>query len=165
MPRANVTPEQYRAIVRRGGGRCAACGRRKDLQLDHIIPINSGGTDNPENLALLCGPCNKRKGDRTIDYRGWRGAFPLRVYRRLHNIGLPMKTLALFCVRGAVVVVLALAVLFVLPVAHPIQLAMLGWITSVVVFVQSVAWLGIAGVVIIAATWAYSNMQMEAPDE
>jgi hypothetical protein len=76
-----------------------------------------------------------------------------------------MKTIVLFCMRGAVVVVLALAVLFVLPVAHPIQLAMLGWITSVVVFVQSVAWLGIAGVVIIAATWAYSNMQMEAPDE
>ncbi len=70
MPRANLEPKQHRALLRRYGGRCQACGRRKDIQLDHVIPVNCGGSDHPSNLQPLCWRCNKDKGDRTIDYRG-----------------------------------------------------------------------------------------------
>ena len=163
--RMKLEPAQEQTLLRRYNRRCLGCGTRRNIQIDHVVAVASGGADDPRNAQLLCGRCNKRKSDKTIHYRGWRGAWPLRAYRRLNNLGLPMKTIALFCVRAVVVVVLALGILFVLPVAHPIQLAVLAWITSIIVFVQSVAWLGIAGVVLIAATWAYSNMQMEAPDE
>ena len=33
------------------------------LELDHIRPRNSGGSDDIDNRALLCGPCNKTKRD------------------------------------------------------------------------------------------------------
>lgn len=36
--------------------------RRGGLQLDHVIPISMGGTDDLANLSVLCGPCNARKG-------------------------------------------------------------------------------------------------------
>ena len=33
--------------------------------IDHKTPVNQGGTNNPENLQLLCPGCNIRKSDRT----------------------------------------------------------------------------------------------------
>ncbi len=44
------------------------CGRRRaftDLEIDHKIPVDRGGSDNPRNLQILCPPCNKRKGNQT----------------------------------------------------------------------------------------------------
>jgi 5-methylcytosine-specific restriction endonuclease McrA len=44
--------------------RCAYC--RVKLcgggHVDHIMPIILGGTNNPDNLQVTCGPCNMRKG-------------------------------------------------------------------------------------------------------
>ena len=33
------------------------------LELDHITPKTSGGSDHLDNRALLCGPCNRDKSD------------------------------------------------------------------------------------------------------
>ena len=33
--------------------------------IDHITPVNQGGTDDRDNLQLLCAGCNLRKSDRT----------------------------------------------------------------------------------------------------
>ena len=47
-------------------GRCLYCGmrpRRSRLEIDHRVPLAKGGTDGLDNLALACGPCNRRKGD------------------------------------------------------------------------------------------------------
>lgn len=63
-------PEGRRAIPRdvrlavweRDQARCATCGTDFDLQYDHVIPVALGGATTVENLQLLCGSCNRRKG-------------------------------------------------------------------------------------------------------
>jgi hypothetical protein len=32
--------------------------------VDHVVPLAKGGSDNPDNLALACFHCNRRKADR-----------------------------------------------------------------------------------------------------
>ena len=51
------------------GSFCQGCGADysfdpRVLEVDHINPRSSGGTDAYENLTLLCPPCNKEKRDR-----------------------------------------------------------------------------------------------------
>ena len=57
----------------RDGYRCLMCGRSKDdvpLQVDHVIAVANGGTDELENLATLCSDCNAGKSAyRFADYR------------------------------------------------------------------------------------------------
>ncbi len=50
-----------------GGVICAGCGRVLEIefmQLDHIQPKAEGGANHISNRILLCGPCNRRKGDK-----------------------------------------------------------------------------------------------------
>lgn len=49
-------------------GKCNGCEVLfpfRNLTIDHITPRSKGGTDDPDNLQLLCGACNSTKGDRT----------------------------------------------------------------------------------------------------
>jgi hypothetical protein len=47
--------------------RCAACGSREHLQLDHIDPRIAGGSTHDEsNWQTLCATCNQVKGNRTM---------------------------------------------------------------------------------------------------
>ena len=53
------------------GGNCAGCDAHfeaRHLEVDHIISKRKGGTDHIENLQLLCGSCNRIKGDRGMEY-------------------------------------------------------------------------------------------------
>lgn len=62
-PRREAIPEDVRReVFRRDGGRCAVCGTDELLQFDHVIPVALGGASTPENLQLLCAPCNREKG-------------------------------------------------------------------------------------------------------
>ena len=54
-------------IFRRDGYCCKHCGEqfsRRQLELDHIKPISTGGDDSIENLQTLCRTCNRKKGNR-----------------------------------------------------------------------------------------------------
>ena len=52
-------------------GKCNGCAnemRLVDFEIDHIIPKSKGGGDYFENYQLLCGNCNKTKGNRPMEY-------------------------------------------------------------------------------------------------
>ena len=59
------------ALYGEQGGLCLGCGehfRPQNLEVDHIIPRSKGGADHIDNLQLLCGHCNRVKGDRGMEY-------------------------------------------------------------------------------------------------
>jgi hypothetical protein len=60
--RSPVPLEIRRPVFERDGGRCVECGGNFDLQYDHVIPFSLGGATTFDNLQLLCGDCNRRKG-------------------------------------------------------------------------------------------------------
>jgi hypothetical protein len=61
-------PKSTREFVRRrADGYCEYCGKPEgfsphDHQVDHIIAVQHGGSDSPDNLALACFRCNNKKG-------------------------------------------------------------------------------------------------------
>ena len=61
--------------VCRGCSKCQSvfwsklCGRgQPGLNIDHIMPVSKGGTDDMSNLQALCEECNKEKGNK------WKGS-------------------------------------------------------------------------------------------
>ena len=40
----------------------------KIFEVDHVVPRSKGGTDHFDNLQLLCGHCNRIKGNRPQEY-------------------------------------------------------------------------------------------------
>ena len=70
IPRYNA-PENRTRLYGEQEGYCNGCGEHfqmRHLEVDHIIAETSGGTDHIENLQLLCGHCNRVKGDRGQEY-------------------------------------------------------------------------------------------------
>jgi diadenosine tetraphosphate (Ap4A) HIT family hydrolase len=69
-------------VLKRARFRCELCGVSADvraLEVDHIVPRNRGGTDDPDNLQALCYRCNSMKRDRdTTDFRGIRDSYEHR---------------------------------------------------------------------------------------
>lgn len=58
-----VVPDDVKQFVwTRDRGRCRQCGSNVELQFDHIIPVAYGGASTVDNLQVLCGPCNRRRG-------------------------------------------------------------------------------------------------------
>ena len=53
-----------KTIIKRDGKKCKICGSRRQLEIDHINPIAMGGTNDLNNLQVLCRHCNRSKGAR-----------------------------------------------------------------------------------------------------
>lgn len=47
-----------RAIFERDGYRCVLCGRFGSLECDHIVAVEDGGTNDPDNLRTVCRDCH-----------------------------------------------------------------------------------------------------------
>ena len=59
-------PDRVRhEVFKRDGYRCRECGASIDegatLEIDHIIPVANGGTNDIDNLQTLCKKCNRGK--------------------------------------------------------------------------------------------------------
>lgn len=57
-------------ILRRDNHRCHYCGRGTDtvtLEVDHVVPVALGGTDDPTNLVAACEDCNSGKTSTPAD--------------------------------------------------------------------------------------------------
>ena len=70
IPRYNA-PENKTQLYGEQAGNCNGCGEHfqtQHLEIDHIIARSVGGTDHIANLQLLCGHCNRIKGDRGQEY-------------------------------------------------------------------------------------------------
>ncbi|MDD4438171.1 MAG: HNH endonuclease signature motif containing protein [Tissierellia bacterium] len=72
VKRCHYLPEWLkRAIIYRDNGKCQHCGKDlsglisinndKELQFDHVIPLEQGGTNDATNFQLLCSECNFKK--------------------------------------------------------------------------------------------------------
>jgi hypothetical protein len=71
-------------IFKRDGFRCQYCGAtpvQEPLQCDHIIPVASGGTNDPENLITSCAACNIGKSSVSLAVSQIRATLPIKEQR------------------------------------------------------------------------------------
>lgn len=67
MPRKEIKFTRHN-VFERDKNQCQYCGKikdRKELNLDHVIPRDRGGTTTWENIVCSCISCNTKKGNRT----------------------------------------------------------------------------------------------------
>lgn len=70
MSRKNLSSKIRFEVIQRDGGRCRYCGRSApdiEIEIDHIIPQSSGGSDRSENLCVACKDCNRGKRDELVE--------------------------------------------------------------------------------------------------
>ena len=56
------------SLMKRQGNTCVYCGHRRiarSMDIDHMVPVVRGGSNDMDNLQVICSPCNQRKGDQT----------------------------------------------------------------------------------------------------
>jgi hypothetical protein len=62
-----ITAKQERELFKEYNYQCVYCGcKDKPLEIDHIVPIISGGIDDIENATVACHSCNASKQDKTL---------------------------------------------------------------------------------------------------
>ena len=53
-------------------GECQSCGRIKDLEVHHLLPVHAGGNElDPSNLITFCRDCHFVVGH-ACDWNAWR---------------------------------------------------------------------------------------------
>ncbi len=73
MQRRKLTRSERRQVYDKCKGHCAYCGcnlEYKDMQVDHIIPLNGWseqGADTLDNMLPACRSCNHYKSRSTLD--------------------------------------------------------------------------------------------------
>lgn len=69
LVRSKVSTDIQQQVRQRANYLCEYCHACESWQyvpftFDHLIPKAKGGEDTPENLALACAHCNRRKSDK-----------------------------------------------------------------------------------------------------
>ena len=62
-PSRHISKEVRARVWQAYGGRCVECGADDYLEFDHIIPHSKGGSNEENNIQLLCRRCNLAKSD------------------------------------------------------------------------------------------------------
>ncbi len=73
IPRRFSMPLSRRTLLARDHYTCQYCGcqpGKVGLTMDHVVPRSRGGNTVWENVVTACGPCNRRKGNRTPEEAG-----------------------------------------------------------------------------------------------
>jgi hypothetical protein len=62
----SYTNDQIRELLKQQDWTCIYCSSslREKRELDHIMPLARGGSNDIANLQWLCSPCNRKKRDR-----------------------------------------------------------------------------------------------------
>ncbi len=70
-----INPQLRNVILERNGFTCQRCGagvgdddpfnpnRKVRLHIDHIVPLSQGGTNDANNLRVLCSACNQGRAN------------------------------------------------------------------------------------------------------
>lgn len=93
-PRPAIPARLRRAVYAADRHRCAFCGARGDLQVDHVKPWSWGGLSAIWNLMTLCGHCNRVKSncwyrkDGSVCYRAFSDADNLALARQILELEL-----------------------------------------------------------------------------
>jgi len=59
-------------VLKRDNFTCQYCGQQAPnvkLEVDHVLAVEDGGDDNPENLVTSCFACNRGKSGLSIIYK------------------------------------------------------------------------------------------------
>lgn len=69
LPQESFTKTDWLEVIRAFGFRCAYCGERRTLVMDHAVPISKAnlGEHRLGNLVPACHPCNSAKGQKAYD--------------------------------------------------------------------------------------------------
>lgn len=89
--RRKLTKAERQQVYNKCDGHCAYCGcelEYKDMQVDHVESIRSGGEDTLENMLPSCRSCNNYK--RTLGLEGFR-KYLEGVSRRLMRDSTPFQ--------------------------------------------------------------------------
>ena len=63
-PRIVIPPVVRSYVFERDKYQCQSCGKTNEeteLNIDHIIPLAKGGSNDISNLQTLCRSCNQKK--------------------------------------------------------------------------------------------------------
>ena len=93
-----LRPRRDPSVKVPGKKECKRCGRRSNLEREHIVPLSKGGKDASENLQWLCRPCHdyKHAEENILDVLaeeglpGWKRGlweYRLKVLRELNPPG------------------------------------------------------------------------------
>jgi hypothetical protein len=71
MSRSKISETIQERIRLRANYLCEFCHADERWQyvkftVDHLVPLSSGGNDHPDNLALACFHCNRRKTNKLV---------------------------------------------------------------------------------------------------
>jgi 5-methylcytosine-specific restriction endonuclease McrA len=61
-----LTPDQWIAILIANKYRCYYCKKKRQLTMDHVIPLSKGGKHTASNIVPACLSCNSSKHDKIL---------------------------------------------------------------------------------------------------
>ena len=70
VEREEFTYDEKQKILLKSDERCCKCGKKIFINygatVDHFVPISKGGTNDEDNLIMLCYDCNQEKGNHIV---------------------------------------------------------------------------------------------------